>query len=548
VPAPYNQIYNGHDPEEDQLITTLMLAGEALGEQSPDWKALPAPEAPPSYAQPEGNARPAILDDFAELLALTRQIQAWSEADPRRAELLERLGAAFGDGDTLRMLFRNLFPDQVPKPTRDTDGKPLLSMREVQILYEAVGDRSHEEIAERLSISVETVHTHFRHIYKKLGVKRPFQAVTRAISMGYLDIGEAKWLEQAGHVGQSNFSTFNSWLSTTGGKETVAAAQQSRLLAQFGLLLLTASGAAAQATVHLYNSQSLSRGIVCEVNRDGGIVRSFGEDYLRYQPAITLAPPHAARQGFTPGRLFIQHHGAPVQGVNLSEILEFTPEGQFVRAFCGGRDLGTRLGNVANLAFGSDGRLLVASMGLTDAILAFSNGGATVRRFAEGCMRQICVDRSGKVYAIQHAGIGCIVKVFDSYGQLLYILGGTAAGVIYSGIAVNSRGHVFVSRFETDTEKQGVVEVYDANGDSLRDFLVAGFRLRPPAGQSLLLSDALDQLYIPCPYSNDVKVLSPEGKIVRRIDLRGKVVPRSVTVSDEGRLWVSGPVPQDIPA
>ncbi len=57
---------------------------------------------------------------------------------------------------------------------RGTDGAPsgsgLLTARESDVLAELQRRRSNAQIAADLSISVETVRTHARHIYRKLGI------------------------------------------------------------------------------------------------------------------------------------------------------------------------------------------------------------------------------------------------------------------------------------------------------------------------------------------------------------------------------------------
>jgi len=64
-------------------------------------------------------------------------------------------------------------------PPSDVDGQ-MLSQRECEVLrLVALGDTS-AEIATRLSLSVQTVNTHVRNIYRKLHVKSRAQAVSQA--------------------------------------------------------------------------------------------------------------------------------------------------------------------------------------------------------------------------------------------------------------------------------------------------------------------------------------------------------------------------------
>jgi DNA-binding NarL/FixJ family response regulator len=54
---------------------------------------------------------------------------------------------------------------------RDAAGPELLTPREADVLELLRSGRSNAEIAQALHVSVETVRTHARHVYRKLGVK-----------------------------------------------------------------------------------------------------------------------------------------------------------------------------------------------------------------------------------------------------------------------------------------------------------------------------------------------------------------------------------------
>jgi LuxR family transcriptional regulator, maltose regulon positive regulatory protein len=75
-----------------------------------------------------------------------------------------------------------------PKPQRQ-DRKPLretLSDRETRILRFLPSHLSAPEIANELYVSVNTVKTHLRHVYAKLGVNSRKQAIERARVLGLL--------------------------------------------------------------------------------------------------------------------------------------------------------------------------------------------------------------------------------------------------------------------------------------------------------------------------------------------------------------------------
>jgi DNA-binding CsgD family transcriptional regulator len=47
-----------------------------------------------------------------------------------------------------------------------------------------------QQIGRRLSISPRTVETHVAKLYRKLGVRTRVQAVSRAASLGLIDLGQ----------------------------------------------------------------------------------------------------------------------------------------------------------------------------------------------------------------------------------------------------------------------------------------------------------------------------------------------------------------------
>ncbi len=73
---------------------------------------------------------------------------------------------------------------------RDANGRPsgsgLLTPRETDVLAQLQQRRSNAQIAAELHISIETVRTHARHIYRKLGVasRRELLAPTPAAATG----------------------------------------------------------------------------------------------------------------------------------------------------------------------------------------------------------------------------------------------------------------------------------------------------------------------------------------------------------------------------
>lgn len=73
-----------------------------------------------------------------------------------------------------------LFRDHVPPKKED----PGLTERELEILQLLVDGYNNEQIAEKLSISWQTVRNHIRHIYEKLHVHSKSDALVKAIKQG----------------------------------------------------------------------------------------------------------------------------------------------------------------------------------------------------------------------------------------------------------------------------------------------------------------------------------------------------------------------------
>jgi DNA-binding CsgD family transcriptional regulator len=65
-----------------------------------------------------------------------------------------------------------------------------LSRRELDVIYYLTRGLSDDEIAEELYISRQTVHTHIKNIYKKLGAKSRIELYRRVINSSYLGIFE----------------------------------------------------------------------------------------------------------------------------------------------------------------------------------------------------------------------------------------------------------------------------------------------------------------------------------------------------------------------
>lgn len=79
---------------------------------------------------------------------------------------------------------RELFTDVEDWGVQEGDGAPQLSERERDIVRELLRDRSVSEMADDLYISVNTVKSHLKSVYRKLGVGSRTAAVKRARELG----------------------------------------------------------------------------------------------------------------------------------------------------------------------------------------------------------------------------------------------------------------------------------------------------------------------------------------------------------------------------
>jgi DNA-binding CsgD family transcriptional regulator len=86
---------------------------------------------------------------------------------------------------------------QERKHSRDVTAaarRPILTVREIDVLSLLARDHSYAEIATLLGISLNTVASHIKNSYRKLAVHSGAAAVTRAAELGLLRRGDDKGL------------------------------------------------------------------------------------------------------------------------------------------------------------------------------------------------------------------------------------------------------------------------------------------------------------------------------------------------------------------
>jgi len=142
------------------------IARDATGDAVAARRAL---ERALDAAQPEGLLYPFLADPAPELLERHR-----------------RLGTAHAD---LIAEILNVLAGREPAQPTDEGARGLrepLSQAEVRVLRYLPTKLSAPEIAGQLYLSVNTVKTHMRHLYDKLGVHRRHEAVEQARALGLL--------------------------------------------------------------------------------------------------------------------------------------------------------------------------------------------------------------------------------------------------------------------------------------------------------------------------------------------------------------------------
>jgi LuxR family maltose regulon positive regulatory protein len=150
-----------------QAFLLEAIARDALGDAGGARRAL---ERALELAQPEGLVFPFLFDPAPGLLERHR-----------------RQGTAHG---TLISEILNVLAGRKPAaPPGQEGGRGLrepLSHSEIRVLRYLPTKLSAPEIADQLYLSVNTVKTHMRHVYDKLGVHRRHEAVEQARALGLL--------------------------------------------------------------------------------------------------------------------------------------------------------------------------------------------------------------------------------------------------------------------------------------------------------------------------------------------------------------------------
>lgn len=511
---------------EERMATTLYLAGESVAD-------VPIPDLA-NHAEPLSTQDAPLMTDFDWLKDLIAMIRTTLAADPRRQELLRLLPQTLADGESLRILFGNLFPEQrgQRRMFREANGKTTLTLVQIEILKDAASGMSYKEIAVKRKCSYANVNNMMQNIFRRLNASSLQEAVAAGISMGYLPLDVMDFVTEASYCAPRDYSDMDCLISYTTGIPDVTTPELHQELAAFGLLLALVTGTALEPEVFATNPRSMN-GVLCRLVQEAGgewhTERLLGPETLRQPHRVAIGPPEAVREGFTPGNLFINHWLPLMNRLNWQEILEVTPEGRVVRTFCGGMTLKTCIRNTHGLTFAPSGALLAAG---DKSLLRFTQNGARIEQFSDGCCMDVTTDRQGQTYVTSWSGRGDTLSVYSARGKLLHEIGPTSAGTHFVAVRVAADGSVFLLQAD---DNEAMMQVYHINGEHLRCW-----RLPEAACGAFVLDEKVKCLYVPCPAAHAIQTYSLDGTPGPRILLDDTIYPYGITQTHDGTLYLIG--------
>ena len=137
-----------------------------------------------ALAQSRAGDGAAATTSLRKALALAEPqgyVRSFLDADPALTHLLRRIAGA-GDGHATRILAS--VRSAPPRRRSGSNDPGELSDRERDVLRLLRSDLSGPEVARELHVSLNTLRTHTKHIYTKLGATNRREAVTRAAELG----------------------------------------------------------------------------------------------------------------------------------------------------------------------------------------------------------------------------------------------------------------------------------------------------------------------------------------------------------------------------
>jgi LuxR family maltose regulon positive regulatory protein len=173
--------------EEAPATSAAVLARGRLLELQGDLAPAGAACARAVVLARRGGRRLELANALIALARLKRRLRAYDEARAAAREAQRVLASCRDPGrlaDLLARAERTLQLTTTQRPVLAAD--PDLSARELAILRLLAGELSQREIGSQLYVSFNTVKTHTRSIFRKLGVTTRAGAVERARELGFL--------------------------------------------------------------------------------------------------------------------------------------------------------------------------------------------------------------------------------------------------------------------------------------------------------------------------------------------------------------------------
>lgn len=133
-------------------------------------------------------------DDEAYVLeAIKAGVDGYVLKDVKKGELVRILrlvhdGHSYIDPSVTNKVFQQL---KDISPPESTAARSSLSRRELQILEFLVDGKTNQQIAESIYVSLDTVKSHLKKIYQKLGVSKRSQAINTALREGLVFLPKA---------------------------------------------------------------------------------------------------------------------------------------------------------------------------------------------------------------------------------------------------------------------------------------------------------------------------------------------------------------------
>jgi LuxR family maltose regulon positive regulatory protein len=193
--APPAAGHDGPSPDEAiRLLERLLAAAEDGGRRGSRIEAL-ALLASAHHARGDAEAAGSRLEDAVRRAEPEGHVRAVLDAGPAMPDLLRALAATAGAPPHAHRILAAtaasvpVVPGVPAVPAASAPRSPSglvddLSARELDVLRLLRSDLSGPEIARELLVSLNTLRTHTKHIYTKLGVNNRREATTRAAELG----------------------------------------------------------------------------------------------------------------------------------------------------------------------------------------------------------------------------------------------------------------------------------------------------------------------------------------------------------------------------